>query len=168
MSFPRNRKRRRTATILEQSHAKQTTSPPNPVIARTLFTLFDRSEFYPIFEHLTKLLNIKDIISLCRTCRKLSTLVDDLKLSQWNINKKLSRFVKDPPKLRSLLGQSDALIFGDFALHFFERVAWPDEDLSILVKEGAGSSLLADHLLEVEGYSWESTDDWDLTYSTKV
>lgn len=72
--------------------------------------------------------------------------------TQWDVDRVLNRFVRDPAGLRSQMGRCDALISGSAALQFFERVTWKESDLDIFVEAGAGAERLSDHLCQTEGY----------------
>lgn len=77
--------------------------------------------YYPIQQILYELLDIQNIINLTRTSKKLESLYRHLVPLQWNLEKRLQRFVKKPRDFRLKLGISDGLISGTFALQFFER-----------------------------------------------
>ncbi|RYP36499.1 hypothetical protein DL768_010932 [Monosporascus sp. mg162] len=51
-----------------------------------------------------------------------------------------------------MLGRSNALISGSFALQFFERVMWPESDLDIVIQTGAGLEEMKGFLIGTEGY----------------
>ncbi|RYP70459.1 hypothetical protein DL769_004948 [Monosporascus sp. CRB-8-3] len=55
-----------------------------------------------------------------------------------------------------MLGRSNALISGSFALQFFERVVWPESDLDIMIPEGHGLEEMAGFLIDKEGYRLDS------------
>ncbi|KAL9605024.1 MAG: hypothetical protein Q9179_001655 [Wetmoreana sp. 5 TL-2023] len=143
-------KRRR----LNKKPTKVSLPPQKP----TLFDLFDYQYQYPIFESICSLLPIGDLISLTRTCKRLSSLYQTLLPTQWNIDRRLHRFVKDPKGLRSQIGAHDALISGSFVIQFFERVTWKESDLDIFIEQGPGALALEKYFCEQEGYgfSYES------------
>lgn len=62
------------------------------------------------------------------------------------------------------MAKSDALIFGSFALQFFERSLWQPSDVDIYVKNGEGSEALGTYLAESEGYVLETTRENDEEY----
>ena len=110
---------------------------------------------YPVFDRFCTYLSIRDIISLTRTCKALSHLYRTLiRLQHWNIDRDLLRFVEDPRRFRSQLGKCNGLISGSFALQFFERVAWEGSDLDLFVEAGEDAQVLANHLVQVEGYQY--------------
>ena len=118
-------------------------------------TLYDLFETYPIFDRLCLHLPIREIINLTRTCRALSKLYQTLlHLQQWNVDRSLLRFVKEPRQLRAQMAKCDGLISGSFALQFFERVHWPDSGLDIFVREGHNAQQLELYILEKEGYEF--------------
>ncbi|RYP32147.1 hypothetical protein DL767_005383 [Monosporascus sp. MG133] len=55
-----------------------------------------------------------------------------------------------------MLGRSNALISGSFALQFFERVVWPDSDLDIMIQEGVGLEEMKGFLIDKERYRLDS------------
>jgi len=118
----------------------------------TFLNTFDRESRYPAFVALCDHLPIADIISLTRTCRKLSTLYQILLPLQWNIDRRLLQFVKDPLRFRSMMARCNAIIFGSFATQFFERMTCKSADLSIMVREGEDEDVFDQYLCEVEGY----------------
>lgn len=141
--------------------------PPN------FLTTFDRNFSYPSYRKLCDLLPISSIIALTRTCKQLNSFYRDMLSSQWDINKRLRRFVKDPNGLRSQMGEHDALISGSFALQFFERVTWDASDLDIFIPAGPGAESFGKHLQEAEGYSPQGTQnredrDYDLYWIVEV
>ena len=92
-------------------------------------TLISILDVFPICDHLCYILPISDLINLTRTCKRLSSLYQAALPRQWNVNKRLERFVQDPKGFRSQMGKSGALIFGSFAIQFFERVWWKNPTL---------------------------------------
>lgn len=119
-----------------------------------LFHLFN---YYPIRDRIYFYLSILSIIALSRTCRRLSRTYQDLLLTQWNIDLKLSRFVRHPGRLRLHLRESEAIISGSFAVQFFDRTTYHDSDLDIFVQAGDRVHAIAEYLQLVEGYQLVST-----------
>ncbi|KAH8683003.1 hypothetical protein BGZ60DRAFT_551938, partial [Tricladium varicosporioides] len=121
--------------------------------------------------HLPSIPNIQNNLCLPRASRyhcspanlkQLSGVFDTLYKTQWNINRQLERFVNDPPSLRSLMSQCNALISGSFALQFFERVVWKNSHLDIYVEcqpEGETALPLEEHLVGVEHYTLQPRDE---------
>ena len=119
----------------------------------TFLSTFDRVSYYPIFSTLCNYLSIAEIVGLTRTCKKLSDLYQYLIPSLWDIDKGLQRYVDDPCGFRSQMAMSDALIFGDSALQFFERAFCNCHPLSVLIQQGQGLELFQKYLIGIEGYS---------------
>ncbi len=96
---------------------------------------------------------IAGIINLTRTCRTLSHLYQTLlDLQQWNVDRDLLRFVKDPRRFRTQLGKCDGLISGSFALQFFERVYWEGSGLDVFVEDRREAREFEHYLVNVENY----------------
>ena len=108
--------------------------------------------YYPIQDTLWQHLGIQDIVNLTRTCKTLQHLYRRLVKSQWNLNKRLERFVTNPMEFRRTLGMCGAIISGSFALQFFERVVWPESDLDVFVHQDHYESL-STFLTMREGYT---------------
>jgi hypothetical protein len=114
---------------------------------------------YPIFDNICAHLDPVDILFFRLTTKKLSPSFESLFKTQWNINRQLTGFVKDPVSLRSLLAEHDALISGSFALQFFEREIWDDCGLDIFVETlspSRTSDPLGEYLMGREGYELQS------------
>lgn len=60
--------------------------------------------------------------------------------------------MRDPIRLRSLLGKHDALISGSFVIQFFDGVLWKESDLDVYMEDGMSAKAFNHHLIEVEGY----------------
>ena len=103
---------------------------------------------------LCRLLPIADLISLTRTCRRLSSLYRDLLPSQWNIDKLLSRFLDNPRTFRGLMAKHNVLISGSLALQFFQRFTWSDSDMDVYVY-AKGAREFEEYLCKTEGYRFE-------------
>jgi hypothetical protein len=122
---------------------------------------------YPIFDNICSHLDPVDILFLRLTIKKLSSCFESLFKTQWNINRQLTRFVKDPVSLRSLLAKHDALMSGAFAVQFFKRAMWDDDDdnfgLDIFVDTLSPfrkSDPLDEYLMGREGYELQSAKAW--------
>jgi len=113
--------------------------------------LIQREEHYPVFDRICSYLGIGDIISMTRTCKRLSGLYQALLATQWNVDRALRRFVNDPYRFRSKLGEYDAIVSGSFALQFFDRVIWPESDLDIYISQTQQEQFEA-YLCESEDY----------------
>ncbi len=139
--------------LLYTSRSQDPKIAPSPTLTfLTFLTIFECSTSYPIFSRICDYLSIESIVSLTRTCRKFSGLYQYLIPIQWNVDKRLRRFVQDPSALRSQMGKCDALISGSFAIQFFERVTWPDSDLDFFVEQGEGCESFCKYLMDSEGY----------------
>lgn len=127
---------------------------PVPTSELTFLNTFDRQSRYPIFVALYDQLPVGDIISLTRTCRQLSTLYQSLLPLQWDIDRRLRRYVKDPIRFRSMMARCNAVIFGGFATDFFERVVYrkAETELSIMIQEGEDAEIFDRYLAETEGF----------------
>ncbi|KAI1098501.1 hypothetical protein F4804DRAFT_350322 [Jackrogersella minutella] len=106
-------------------------------------------DYYPARHRFMPLLSTKDIIRLCQTSWTIRRAIMD---NEWDINTKLERFIRYPYQFRSQLGRSDAFISGSFALQFFERIAYPESDLDILVQDSESLESLSEFITTVEGY----------------
>ncbi|KAE9970418.1 hypothetical protein BLS_002678 [Venturia inaequalis] len=139
--------------------------PLRAVDSDRLFDVFvRRGPYWTIFDRISSFLPIGDIHVLRRTCRAVQPIYDELVKSQWSVDARLKRFFKDPLKFREVVGRCDALISGDFALEYFERVSWKDSSCDIYVNVNR-SKELKQHII-AEGYKLESTtqvglEDWD-------
>ncbi|KAK8106641.1 hypothetical protein PG999_010000 [Apiospora kogelbergensis] len=103
------------------------------------------SIYYPVLKSLIGALDTKSLVSLCQTCRGLRSQVQSW---VWNINTKLMPFVHDPQAFRSILGASEALIYGDFATEFFSRTT--SKTLAIMAKATKADPVQA--YLQTQGY----------------
>jgi hypothetical protein len=121
----------------------------------------DIFQCYPIFDTICAHLEPNDILYLRLTTKQLSPFFETLFRTQWNINRQLLRFIKDPISFRSQLAEHDALISGSFALQFFERRIWRDSDLDVYVEELKSPDALGDYLIENEGYTLLSTKTFE-------
>lgn len=113
--------------------------------------IFNRGSLYPIFRRICDFLSIGEILALQRTCTAWKGLYQYFLQHEFNINRRLGRFLQDPISFRCQLGRSNALISGSFALQFFERVLREDSMLDIFVQNGQDAEGLKNHLLVKEG-----------------
>ncbi len=79
-------------------------------------------------------------------------LSDAFDLQQWNVDRDLLRFVKDPRGFRTQLGKCDGLISGSFALQFFERVYWGGSGLDVFAENRGEAREFEHYLVNVENY----------------
>ena len=121
--------------------------------AHPLLQILNPNTHYEAFELIRHHLTTQSVIALTRVCRQLSGLYRYLLPKEWSIDRHLSRYVKDPNRLRSEMAQSNALISGHVATQFFERVVWQNSVLEIFVQNSSseGSNLIS--YLEDEGYT---------------
>lgn len=122
-----------------------------PVISRpTFLDIFDESQ-YPVFATICELISVDSIVALSQTCKPLSNLYKRIQPTQWNIDRRLGEYFKEPSQVRSLMGECDALISGRFAVEFFERTKFPQRLLEIYVEISKAERFVT-HLVEVENY----------------
>ena len=146
MALPRSKKRRHNVNAGENSLVKPTLS----------YVL----NIYPICNHLCSVLPIADLIRLTRTCKQFSSLYQRAIPAQWNINKRLRRFVQDPQEFRNQMAAEDALISGSFAVQFSERVNWNESDLDIFVEYlSSDYNEFEEYLCKREGYRFIREQD---------
>ena len=119
---------------------------------------------YPIFNAVTSLLPIRDIIALTRTCKGLSKTYQYMLPVQWNIDRTLQRFVNDPYGFRSQMGRYNALVSGSLALQFFERVVWNDSDMDVFMTKGDGATEFARYICRRENYLYNESKSTDKIY----
>lgn len=122
-----------------------------PVISRpTFLDIFDECQ-YPVFATICELIPVDSIVALSQTCKPLSNLYKRIQPTQWNIDRRLGEYFKEPSQVRSLMGECDALISGRFAVEFFERTKFPQRLLEIYVEMSKAERFVT-HLVEVENY----------------
>lgn len=131
----------------------------NEMTAPGFLDVFHLESRYPIFDRICSYLPIASIIALTRTCRGLSGLYQSLLPLQWNVDRLLSRFVRDPQFFRSQLGRHNALVSGSVALQLFERVLWKESDLDIFIERGDDAEAFAKYLTKEEGYKFHSRNE---------
>ncbi|CZS98652.1 uncharacterized protein RAG0_07290 [Rhynchosporium agropyri] len=85
---------------------------------------------YEIFKTFCSNLEYNDLFNVRRLSKSLSTNYSAFNKARWDINRFLKRFVKDPRGLRSFMAQIGAIITGNAALQFLDRVVWPGTDRS--------------------------------------
>lgn len=116
----------------------------------TFLDIFDEAQ-YPIFARICELIPVDSILALNQTCKSLSNLYKRIQPTQWNIDRRLGEYFRQPTRVRSLMGECDALISGRFAVEFFERTKFPERVLEIYV-EACKAEIFATYLVEVENY----------------
>lgn len=123
-----------------------------------LFTQYDR--YTLVFDNIYQRLDIKDVIAISRTCKRLSSFYRNMLPCKWNVNRRLARFVNDPGEFRSRLGQADALISGTFALLFFAQLYWLDSGLDIYVRQGSKADALIRYIGDDKSYKFDYSYAW--------
>lgn len=136
-----------SSTSLAQVALLPVSSRPRP----TFFDIFDESQ-YPVFTRICELIPVDSILALNQTCKSLSNLYQRIQPTQWNIDRRLGEYFRDPSQVRSLMGECDALISGRFAVEFFERTKFPAQRLLEIYVEASKAERLVSHLVEVENY----------------
>jgi hypothetical protein len=81
--------------------------------------LIDR--YVPVQSSLLRQLEIRDIISLSRTCKRLNHVYDTTLKTQYNINEWLKPLIRDPVGFRNVQAGTGALIVMEVAFQFFLR-----------------------------------------------
>ncbi|MCJ1348685.1 hypothetical protein MMC31_006918 [Peltigera leucophlebia] len=123
-----------------------------PVAPRpTFLEIFDESQ-YPVFWGICKLLPVDSIIALSQTCKPLSNLYKRIQPTQWNIDRRLKEYFKDPSRVRSLMGEFNALISGRFVVEFFERTKFPQKRSLEIYVRGAEAAQFVPRLIQEDGY----------------
>lgn len=110
-----------------------------------------------------------DVIALTRTCSSLGRLWTTFVTTQYNINKLLRRFFKDPLEFRSVQSRCHVIIVDRFARYFFTRVL--PEHFSLTLSVPAQYEHTVQTYLESEGYRAEGEPSCRTIYShpgTKV
>ena len=151
-----------TNDLLPRSQAESPEEAPLVAIRPSFMSVFDRHLCYPFFIKLCDHLSIAEIVALTRTCKKYADLYQYLLPVQWNVDRRLRRFVRDPCGFRSQMAKSDALIAGSFIVQFFERTPWKPSDLDIFVEDGGYgecANTFQRYLLDKEGYESSYTKD---------
>ena len=116
-------------------------------------SVFDRETHYPVFSSLCGYLSTSEIVSLTRTCKKLSSLYRYLLPVQWDVDAGLRRYFDDPKCFRSQMAKDDALLIGSFAIRYFERTVCACAPLEVVVQRG-GSQLVSKYLSDEAGYKY--------------
>jgi hypothetical protein len=137
--------------------------PPKPV-SLSLVQILDPTRHDPIsiYDRLSSCMPLRDTLALSRTCTQMRHAYRE----RWSVDDRLTRFVKDPKRLRSELGRYSSLISGSFALQFFAQCFWPDSDLDIFVEQGVALDSFDTYLQNEEYYGLHSTKDKD-TYAMR-
>lgn len=149
-----------TITTLSNSTERHTRSSQqashSPLL--NLFTHYERYNL--VFDNIYQRLDIEDVISISRTCKRLSSFYRNMLPCHWNIDRRLARFVNDPKEFRSRLGEADALISGTFALLFFAQLYWLDSGLDIYVRQGSKADALIRYIGADRNYKFDHSYGW--------
>lgn len=93
---------------------------PTPTITLTKpatnTTLLDVLSLYPVCDRLCSHLDVSGLLLLKTISKSLSGNIEAHLKQRWDINRKLTRFVREPKRLRSLMGKHDALISGKYSI----------------------------------------------------
>ncbi len=88
-----------------------------------------------------------DICRLAKTCRSLHAAISRSLSSAFQLDQRLLSFFDDPHLFRALQSRTGAIISGSFALKFFTRMSFGNDDLDVYVAASArgevGSWLLS-------------------------
>ncbi|KAI0659026.1 hypothetical protein C8Q70DRAFT_916411 [Cubamyces menziesii] len=127
--------------------ADTTVVQPPKGVARTLqsHTLYGN-----IFAHCSP----RSLLRFRRVSRAAQQAVQDYMDRAFNVNKRLSRYFRDPLAFRSLQARTAAIVSGSFALQFFDRTYYPESDLDIYTHPER-SLLDVGLYLQSEGYTFE-------------
>ncbi|KAM0811470.1 putative Glycosyl hydrolase family 43 protein [Seiridium cardinale] len=93
----------------------------------------DPGRLYPIYCSLMAALDTKGILRLYQTSKAIRKAVME---REWDVNKRLKAFVDDPCAFRTVMGRTNSLIVGSFALQFFERVNWGGSLTMTVTRDG--------------------------------
>ena len=120
-----------------------------------LSVFYDKTR-YPIINIVSGYLSISGIVSLTRTCKRLSGLYRYLIPIQWDVDKALRHYFDNPQCFRSQMAKSDALLVGHFALRYFKRTVCEPHRLDVVVQEDR-AQLIYDFLSYEAGYEYIET-----------
>jgi hypothetical protein len=116
-----------------------------------LVDLLEAGQCYPVYSSLLSRLDSLSIVRLSKTCRRLVDLYRDAIPREWNVDRLLLPFVKQPVALRNVMRDHNVVVSGDLALQFFERSRQTDRmDLFVVGEDGA--TALGQYLESREGY----------------
>jgi hypothetical protein len=101
--------------------------------------LIDR--YVPVQSSLLRQLEIRDIIALSRTCKKLSHVYGTTIRTQYNINDALKPYFKSPLEFRKVQAKTDAILCEEAALCFFLREPLTGVTGRLIIFARKGSSL---------------------------
>jgi hypothetical protein len=105
-----------------------------------------------ILEYIFTLTEAVGLLRLSCTCQRLHNAYRAYAQRAFSINKRLSRFFRDPVKFRTVQARGGTLISGSFALQFFDRSFYAESDLDLYLHPGEAKALGT--FLVSEGYSF--------------
>ncbi|TGO23356.1 hypothetical protein BPAE_0135g00160 [Botrytis paeoniae] len=117
-------------------------------------SLLDFSQQWPIMESICSGLNFRDIVSLSRTSKRFPTLPGTMWRTQLNINSILKHFVKVPEALRLKMAQTNVIIVGNTAFHFFDMSIRLEDGMCVIVGEEDDERVFKKFICEEEGYKY--------------
>ncbi|KAI0325803.1 hypothetical protein GY45DRAFT_1329831 [Cubamyces sp. BRFM 1775] len=117
-------------------------------------------ESHTIYGYIFAHCSPRSLLRFRRVSRAAHEAVRDYMERAFNVNKRLSRFFRDPIAFRSLQARTAAVISGSFALQFFDRTYYPESDLDIYTHPER-SFLDVGLYLKSEGYTFEPCS-WQL------
>jgi hypothetical protein len=89
---------------------------------RSNLSFIDLTDRYvPVQSSVLRQLEIRDIIALSRTCKRLNHVYDTTMRTQYNINDALEPYFKSPLEFRQIQAKTDAILCDAAALCFFLR-----------------------------------------------
>ena len=157
--MPGNKKRKIDGGLHMSSWAHPYKNVPSLRVKPTFVDVFDRHTCYPFFSRLCDYLSVAEIYALTMTCKKYANLYQYLLPIQWDVDRRLRLFVKDPYGFRSQMAKHDALISGSFVVQYFERVTWKDSDLDVFIKHGESADVFGRYLVSEEEYAQVSSTE---------
>ncbi|PPQ72614.1 hypothetical protein CVT26_004088 [Gymnopilus dilepis] len=107
-------------------------------------------------------LGIDTIISLRQTSSRLYALCKSYENITWDINTKLQDWFENTATFLYVMDYCGAIISGSFAVQFFDRTKYSDDDLDIYIRVGAFE--IMGRWLEMQGYRRVDTqidDEYD-------
>jgi hypothetical protein len=116
------------------------------------------TRFDPILTLISLYLGIAGLRSLFQVSKSFYRLKEHVEKSCFNLNKRLRDFVAYPDMFRSQLGKYDALIYGGFALNFFDFGSWRVPNLDVWMEAGTNAVDFINYIRKYEGYETSSED----------
>lgn len=98
--------------------------------------------------------DIQSIRSICRTCTLLSAVVDVYETEAWCPNRFFENWFPSSDNFRSILRDSDAIVYGSAVLRYLERSQLP-KFMNIIV--GIEGLLMLGNWIERSGYEFTSS-----------